>query len=221
MRNTRAGAHQRVRTLASTRPFVPGAARWRMVRQVVFVCLIAGLLMLVGYRPARAADTLVSGQAVFKPLTEQQLAALPANSPFSRADLASGRLSFQMVINDAAPDTDPDPHTGRYPDALRRFRVTIGATTLDLPLSESEMLVSDGGNAKPCRESVRVQAKATANGFLLRAGWMQTNEPVGADDLRGARGALTSDAVPASTVLAGFPSPGPLDKMFFLKINAP
>jgi len=80
--------------------------------------------------------------------------------PFTRAELASGSWSFEARYDDSVPDSDPDPYVGRYVGAVRAFRLVIGATTLDLPVDQTEIVVSDGGGNFPNRESVRMELKA-------------------------------------------------------------
>jgi hypothetical protein len=69
-----------------------------------------------------AAEVKLSGGGTFKPPSAEQLAALPADLGFSRADLASGNWSFSVRYDDSIPDKDPDPYVARYLGAIRAFR---------------------------------------------------------------------------------------------------
>ncbi len=99
-----------------------------------------------------AAEIGVTGSGTFKPLSAEQLAALPANLAFSRADLASGTWSFSVRYDDGVPDTDPDPYAGRYAGAIRAYRLVVGSTTVDLPVDHAVIVTSDGGGGFPNRD---------------------------------------------------------------------
>lgn len=183
--------------------------------------LVAGIAFL---QNAVAAEVDVTGTGTFKPPTTEQLATLPADLPFSRADLASGRWTFVVRYEDSTADADPDPYTARYTGAIRSFRVTIGDTTIELPATSAELSVSDGGGASRHRETIRLQATQAASptrADTLRAGWVQLNQKSRSDDLRGAAGVLASDALPAAATIANLATSSPFDRFFFVQIDSP
>jgi hypothetical protein len=184
--------------------------------RTTFIALAAGLAL----QPAAAAEFDVSGSGSFKPLTAEQLDSLPSGLPFSRADLASGRWSFTVRYDDGAADVDADPYAGRYAGAIRSFRVTVGDTTIELPATSAELLVSDGGGAARQRETIRLEAAAATAAGTLRAGWVQLHQKSRTDDLRGAAGLLAGDAMPAPPAIANLATASPFDRFFYVRIDA-
>ncbi|MBN9331209.1 MULTISPECIES: hypothetical protein [unclassified Comamonas] len=168
-----------------------------------------------------AAPFALSGNGRFKPPTAEQLAALPANLPFTRADLASGTWSFQARYDDSVPDSDPDAWVGRYVGAVQAFRLVVGSTAIDLPVSQSEIVVSDGGQGFTQRESIRLEVKAPVAAGLLRMAWVQLNQQPAGTDLRGIAGVLRSDAMPAAAAMAQLPAANPADRFLELRIDQP
>lgn len=168
-----------------------------------------------------AAEISLSGSGSFKPPPAEQLAALPADLGFSQADLASGHWSFSVRYDDSVPDADPDPYVGRYSGAIRAFRVVIGSTTVDLPVDQAQMVVSDGGLGFPNRESIRLQAQANISSGLLRLSWVQVNQRPQGTDLRGPAGVLGSDALPAYAMVASLATASPFDRYLELRIDPP
>ena len=181
--------------------------------------LLAALLAPV--LPAAAAEVLVRGDASFKVPADTSLAALPADAPVRAADLRGGTLSFELSYDDATPDADADPWTGRYARAIRAFRVRIGDTLLDMPVSSARLVVSDGGQGRMHRESVQFVADARSGGYTVQAGWVQLNQAAMAVDLRGAAGVLDGDRLPAPSRLVALPTSGEFDRAFYLRIDAP
>ncbi|MFM1988223.1 MAG: hypothetical protein RJA99_1180 [Pseudomonadota bacterium] len=171
--------------------------------------------------PARAAEVRLRGEAGFRVPADTVLAALPADAPVGAADLRGGRLSFELVYDDAARDVDPDPHAGRYDAAVRAFRVRIGGTLLELPASSVRIVVSDGGLGRAWRESVVVQADARSGDWGLQVSWTQLNQVATATDLRGASGMLADDRLPPPARLAALPTSGEFDRAFLLRLDAP
>ena len=183
----------------------------------------AAVLMALLAAPltSAAAELSLAGTGSFKPPTKEALAALPIDLPFSRGDLASGRWSFTARYEATAQDVDPDPHVGRYAGAIRSFRLVIGATAIDLPADQAELLVSDGGGGFANRESIRLQGRvATASG-VVRLSWIQANQQPAGTDLRGASGSLASDALPPLALLANLPTASPFDRFLELRIEQP
>ena len=168
-----------------------------------------------------AAPFALSGNGRFKPPTAEQLAALPANLPFTRADLASGTWSFPARYDDSVPDSDPDAWVGRYVGAVQAFRLVVGSTAIDLPVSQSEIVVSDGGQGFTQRESIRLEVKAPVAAGLLRMAWVQLNQQPAGTDLRGIAGVLRSDAMPAAAAMAQLPAANPADRFLELRIDQP
>jgi hypothetical protein len=197
----------------------PRNARRPLIRSVA----VAGVLLaalLAPAVPAAAAEVLVRGDATFKVPAEATLAALPADAPVRAADLRGGTLSFELSYDDATPDADADPQTGRYERAIRAFRVRIGDTLLDMPVSSARLVVSDGGQGRVYRESVQFVADARAGGFTVQAGWVQLNQAAMTADLRGATGVLDGDRLPAPSRLVALPTSGEFDRVFYLRIDA-
>lgn len=168
-----------------------------------------------------AAPFALFGNGRFKPLTAEQLAALPANLPFTRADLSSGTWSLQARYDDSVPDTDPDAYMGRYAGSVQAFRLVVGSTAIDLPESQSEIVVSDGGQGFTQRESIRLEVKAPVAAGLLRMAWVQLNQQPAGTDLRGKAGILRSDAMPAAAAMAKLAVANPADRFLELRIDQP
>ncbi|CAN7366983.1 hypothetical protein [Variovorax sp. LjRoot178] len=172
-------------------------------------------------RTSDAAEVKLSGSGTFKPPKAEQLAALPADLGFSQSDLASGNWSFSVRYEDSTPDAEPDPYAGRYAGAIRSFRLVIGSTTLDLPVDQAAIVVSDGGDGFPNRESIRVEAKALMPPGLLRLSWVQVNQQPKGTDLRGPAGVLPSDAMAPYSMVANLATANPFDRFLELRIDRP
>jgi hypothetical protein len=169
--------------------------------------------------PAVAAERVVRGEASFRVPAESAIARLPAASPIPAADLRSGTLSFEIRYDDGAPDAEPDAFGGRYPTAIRAFRVRIGATTIELPPAGAELRVSDGGFGLAHRESLQMTAAARHGDHDLRVGWVQLNQRAATEDLRGAAGAIAGDAIPEARTVLAFPTSGEFDRVFFVRLD--
>lgn len=192
------------RPFSISRPVVPAA-----------LALVASLGFL---QPGAAAEIDLSGTGTFKPPSAEQVASLPADMAFSRADLASGTWSFLLRYEDRTADADPDPYVGRYVGAIRVFRLTVGITTIDLP--QAELVVSDGGLGFPNRESIRLEASSQTPYGVMRVGWVQLNQPRRID-LRGVPGSLTSDSLPEPSVMANLATSNPFDRYLLMRIDRP
>lgn len=166
---------------------------------------------------ALAADTGVSGSGSFKPPAVNT--ALPANSPFSAQDLASGVVAFAIRWDDTAPDRDPNPYRGLYAGSIRQFSIRIGTTEIALPVDNAFIEVSDGGDVSS-REFIKLQASQKFGAYTLIAGWMSLNEIVKTGDLRGAAGRLAGDAQPNGGSLTAFQPAGRFDRSFFVTLRA-
>jgi hypothetical protein len=198
-----------------------GRARGRPSLAQALVTALALAASLGFSQPASAAEIDLSGTGAFKPPSAEQMARLPADLVFTRQDLASGRWSFLVRYEDRSSDADPDPYVGRYQGAIRKFQVTVGATTVNLPVDRAELVVSDGGLNFPNRESVRLEASEQTPYGVLRAGWIQLNQPPNQTDLRGAPGALPSDAMPEPSTVAKLGTPNAFDRFFLLRLDQP
>jgi hypothetical protein len=196
-----------------------GAPRPLIRSVAAAAALLAALLVPV--LPAAAAEVLVRGDASFKVPADTTLAALPADAPVRAADLRGGTLSFEIRYDDATPDADADPWTGRYERAIRVFRVRIGDTLLDMPVSSARLVISDGGQGRMHRESVQFVADARSGGYTVQAGWVQLNQAAMTADLRGAAGVLDGDRLPAPSRLVALPTSGEFDRVFYLRIDVP
>ena len=172
-------------------------------------------------RTSFAAEVVVSGSGSFKPPSAQQLAALPVDAGISRADFASGKWSFSVRYDDGMIDSNPDPHLGRYVGAIHAFRLVIGGTTVDFPVDQAQILVSDGGGGFPNRESTRVESTTSISSGLLHLGWIQVNQQPQGTDLRGPAGALASDALPPYAQVANLPTASPFDRYLELRVDSP
>lgn len=170
---------------------------------------------------ATAAEIDLSGTGTFKPPSAEQMARLPADLAFSRQDLASGTWSFLVRYEESSADADPDPYVGRYKGAIRMFRLTVGTTTLDLPVDRAELVVSDGGLSFPYRESVRLEASSQTPIGVMRAGWIQLNQPPDRVDLRGTPGLLPGDAMPEPSKVAKLATRSAFDRFFLLRVDRP
>ncbi|RPH46792.1 MAG: hypothetical protein EHM87_00930 [Burkholderiales bacterium] len=185
---------------------------------VVAGAVCTGLLAVA--TPATAADVRLRGDAPFRVPAQAMLAALSPDAPVRAEDVRSGALSFELSYDDAVVDADPDPYTGRYDRAIRSFRVRIGETLLDMPVSTARLVVSDGGEGRMHRESVQVVADARAGAFTVQAGWVQLNQSAPTADLRGSAGVIDGDRLPAPGRLIAFPTSGEFDRVFYLRIDA-
>jgi len=193
----------------------PGVAGFLFTAALVFAAAFAMP------RTSVAAEVRLSGSGSFKPPSAEQLAALPADLVFSRTDLASGSWSFSVRYEDSIRDADPDPYLGRYAGAIRAFRIVIGSTTVDLPVDQAEMAVSDGGGGFPNRESIRLGTRALFSPGLLRLSWVQIHQQPKGADLRGAAGSLPSDGLPAHALVANLATASPFDRYLELRIDSP
>ena len=191
---------------------------------VAWLPFTAALVLAAGFampRTSTAAELRLSGSGSFKPPSAEQLAALPADLGFSRTDLASGSWSFSVRYDDSLPDADPDPYLGRYAGAIRAFRVVIGSTTVDLPVDQAQIVISDGGGGFPNRESIRLEAKALISSGLLRLSWVQVHQQPKGADLRGPAGLLPSDGLPAYSMVANLATASPFDRFLELRVDRP
>ena len=185
-----------------------------------FVTAALALAASFGFlHSSAAAEIDLLGTGTFKPPSAEQLTNLPADMAFSRADFASGTWSFLARYEDRTADADPDPYVGRYVGAIRVFRLTVGATTIDLPVDQAELVVSDGGLGVPHQESIRLEASAPGPYGVLRVSWVQRNQPSHQTDLRGAPGSLTSDSLPEPSMVANLATSSPFDRFLLLRID--
>ena len=205
--------HSKQQAETAVRAAAPRAMGLLMAAPLV---LAAGIAMP---RASAAAEFKLSGDGTFKPPSAEQLAALPADLGFSRADLQSGTWSFLMRYDDRLPDQDPDPYSARYVGAIGAARLVIGGATLDLPVEQAEIVVSDGGGAFPHREMIRLEARAATPSGTLRLSWVQANQQAKGTDLRGPAGVLQGDALPAAAVLANLNTASAFDKFLELRID--
>ncbi len=183
---------------------------------------VLGLVAAAAFaRTSAAAEVELLGTGTFKPPTPERLTNVPADLPFSRADLASGTWSFATRYEDRTADSDPDPYVGRYVGAIRSFRMTVGAVTVDLPVDRAEIIVSDGGLGFPERESIQIQVSSKTPYGVIRVSWTQIHQTTSRTDLRGASGLLASDALPAPSMVANLPSDRPFDRFLLLRVDSP
>ncbi|HJS03502.1 MAG TPA: hypothetical protein VJ832_08480 [Variovorax sp.] len=192
------------------------APRARALLLAAPLVLAAGTAMP---RVSDAAEFKLSGNGSFKPPSAAQLAALPVDLGFSRADLESGTWSFSLRYDDSLPDKDPDPYAARYVGAVGAARLVIGGTTLDLPAEQTEIVVSDGGGAFPNREMIRLEARMATPSGTLRLSWVQAHQQAKGADLRGPAGVLQGDALPAAAMLANLNTASAFDKFLELRID--
>lgn len=188
----------------------------RPARRIAWVIPCA-LWLLATAPPGRAATLEITGRGSFEVPPADQLARLPADAPFSRADLASGRIAFSFLLDDSVRDADADPYVGRYPGAVHRFTVTVGQSSVRLPDSDTELSVSDGGLGEVSRESIRARASMQAGRNALKVDWVQVNQQAATTDLRGAPGALPSDAMPPRATLV---DPTRFERSLVVELNA-
>lgn len=170
-------------------------------------------------RPSAAAEIDISGTGTFKPPSAEQVASLPPDMAFSPSDLASGTWSFLARYEDRTADADPDPYVGRYSGAIRVFRLTIGSTTMDLPVGRAELVISDGGLSFPHRESIRLEASTPTPYGVMRVAWIQLNQPPNRNDLRGTPGLLSSDALPEPSTIANLVTSRPFDRFLLVRLD--
>ena len=126
-----------------------------------------------------------------------------------------------MRYENRTVDADPDPYVGRYVGAIHVFRLTVGATTVDLPVDRAELVVSDGGLSFPHRESIRLEASMPTPYGVMRVGWIQLNQPPNRTDLRGAPGLLLSDSLPEPSTIANLTTSSPFNRFLLLRIDRP
>jgi hypothetical protein len=199
--------------------------RWSTQRLKAASFLCTALLVLTATiampRTSNAAEIKLSGSGTFKPPKAEQLAALPADLGFSQSDFASGNWSFAVRYDDSIPGAESDPYTRRFNGVVRSFQLTIGSSTLDLPVDQAVIVVSDGGEGYPDRESVRVEANALTPSGLLRLRWFQANQQPKGTDLRGAVGVLPSGAMPPYLKVANLPTLNPFDRFLELRVDRP
>jgi hypothetical protein len=187
--------------------------------RTILTAACTAALAIAAADPAGAAERALRGEATFKAPTEAAIMRLPASSPIPAADLRSGTLSFEIVYDDAAPDAEPDVYGGRYPSAIRAYRVRIGATTVEMPPAGAELRVSDGGFGLAHRESLQLLAAVRYGDHDLRVGWVRINQRAPTEDLRGAPGAIAGDAIPDARTLVAFPTSGEFDRVFFVRLD--
>ena len=208
--------------MQSNTPYEPGRTKHRAKpTRFLWAAALVFATSVAMPRMGVAAEIMLSGSGSFKPPPAEQLAALPVDLSFSRADLASGSWSFSVGYKDSILDTDPDPYVGRYVGAIRAFRIVIGGTTVDLPVDQAEMVVSDGGSGFSNRESIRLEARTLIASGLLRLSWVQVNQQPKGTDLRGPAGALPSDGLPPRSVVANLATASPFDRFLELRIDRP
>ena len=172
-------------------------------------------------RTGAAAEINLSGMGTFKPPSAEQLAALPADLGFSRSDLSSGNWSFFVLYDDSTPGAASAPYVGRYAGAIRAFRLVIGSATVNLPVDQAEIVISDGGGSVANRESIRVDTKAVMPSGTLRLSWVQVNQQAKGVDLRGPAGSLSSVELPPYAMFANLPTVSPYDRFLELRIDRP
>lgn len=191
----------------------------RPARRIARVISCATWLLAMS-TPGRAATFEITGKGSFKVPAADQLARLPADAPFSQADLASGRIAFSLLLVDSVRDADADPYVGRYPGAVHRFTITVGRSSVRLPDSDTELSVSDGGLGKIDRESIRARASMQAGGNALKADWAQINQQADTADLRGTPGMLPNDAMPSAATLAKLANASRFEHALVVELNA-
>lgn len=168
-----------------------------------------------------AAEIDLSGTGTFKPPSAEQVGRLPGEVAFAPADFASGTWSFLVRYENLTPDADPDPHVGRYVGAIRALRLTIGATTVELPADQVQLVVSDGGLGLSHRESIRLEASSPTPYGVMRVAWVQLNQRPDRTDFRGAPGSLPNDALPTPSMIANLATSSPFDRFLLLRIDGP
>ena len=195
----------------------------RRLRAVSFLLFAAVVLTASIATPqiSAAAEINLSGIGTFKAPSAEQLAALPTDLGFSQSDLASGTWSFSVRYEDSSPGSEPSAYVARYAGAIHSFRLVIGKTTLDLPIDQAVISVSDGGDGFPNRESIRVETKALMPSGLLHLSWVQVNQQPKGSDLRGPAGTLPTAAMPASSTIANMATENPFDRFLELRIDRP
>ncbi len=166
-----------------------------------------------------AAEIDISVTGTFKPPSAEQMANMPADTPFSQADFASGTWSFGVRYEDSTADADPDPFVGRYVGAIHGLRLTVGNTTVDLSTDQADLVVSDGGLSAPNRESIQFEVIALKPFGVMRVSWIQLNQPPNRRDLRGIPGSLTSDELPDPTIVANLTTSSSFDRFLLLRID--
>ena len=168
-----------------------------------------------------AAEIELLGTGTFKPPQPERTANVPVGFTFTKSDLASGTWSFAVRYEDRTSDSDPDPYVGRYAGAVRAFRLTVGSTTVDLPVDQAEVVISDGGLGFPERESIRLQVTSRTPYGVMRVAWVQVHQTATRMDLRGGPGLLASDALASPSLLADLPTDRRFDRYFLLRVDSP
>lgn len=193
----------------------------RTARRALGVAAVtaAAALACLAAPAARAAESGVEGSGTFRWRPGEVV--LPPDSPFSAADLASGKVSFAIRWDDQTTDREPDPTLGVYPGAVRQFVLRIGGKEVTLPVEASRVEVSDGGQGAAQRETLRVEGARRFGDYVLTVGWLQVNEGAPKADLRGAAGALATDRLPDAGAAAAFKASGPFDRCLYVTLRWP
>lgn len=195
--------------------YYPFIGRWIVTATLALAASFGFLL-----HSSAAAEIDLSGTGTFKPPSTEQVASLPPDIAFSRTDIASGTWSFLLRYEDGTADADPDPYVGRYVGAIRMFQLTVGNTTVDLAADQAELVVSDGGLGIAHRESIRLEASSPTPHGVIRASWVQLNQPRNRTDLRGVPGSLPSDSLPEPSMMVNLATSSVLDRFLLLRIDA-
>jgi hypothetical protein len=182
------------------------------------VVLLAGAALA---NTSAAAEIELLGTGTFKPLVSERMANIPPGLPFSKTDLTSGTWAFALRYEDRTGDSDPDPYVGRYTGAVRSLRVTVGSTTVELPVDRSEIVVSDGGLGFTERESIRLEVTSHTPYGMVRVSWIQSHQTGDRVDLRGSPGLLAGDALPSPSLVANLPTDRRFDRFLLLRVDSP
>lgn len=191
--------------------------RPRRLRQRLMV-LVSAMIALSSCA-VNAAEIHLNVAGTFNPPGPEQTARFPNDGGISRADLATGIWSMSVVYDDAAPDVDPDPYVGRFSNAIKSAQFTVGGKTLELPVDRAQIIVSDGGQGFPFRESIKVVVQASLPAGTMRLSWIQLSSQARTTDLRGPSGLLKSDALPPFEQVAQFPTTQPFDRFLELRVD--
>jgi len=196
--------------------------RYLKTTSFLWATALAFTVCIAMARTSAAAEITLSGKGTFKPPSAEQLASLPADLGFSRSDLASGNWSFFVRYDDSTPGAAPaPPNAARYAGAIHAFRLVIGSATVNLPVDQAEIVISDGGGNATNRELIRVETKAAMPSGVLRLRWVQVNQQAKNVDLRGPAGLLASAALPPYTVVANLAPASPYDRFLELRVDHP
>ena len=191
--------------------------RFRFRYAMAALGLVGGAALM---QTSAAAEMELVGTGTFKPPQPELTANVPVGFMFTKSDLASGTWSFAVRYEDRTPDSDPDPYVGRYGGAVRACRLRVGSTTVDLPVDQGEILISDGGLGFPERESIRVQVTSRTPYGVIQVAWVQIHQTATRADLRGGPGLLASDALPRPSLLADLPTDRRFDKYLLLRLDS-